>query len=311
MNESASLPVFFQAPVKPRQHGFSLIEIALVLMIVGIALGGIAAALGPQLDNKNVRDTQESIKEASEAIMAFAMVNRRLPCPAAATSGGQEQWCTNAIGGCGAVITPPAVAPAHGRCANSNNGFVPAATLGLGGRGVNGLTQDSWGFGLRYAVSQGVYNGTANYDSLACTAFAPCFPLTQVNGIRNAFYNDVTTPRTQVNPTTPGTPITLASLEAIRLCNSATGITATNCGPAANLLANAAYLVWSTGRNGAQLPGGAGTDEGANLNNDVVYVFHPRAEDSTLPPLGPFDDLVLWQGVNGIISRMSAGGVLQ
>lgn len=301
---------------RPAHHqgsrGFSLIEIALVLVIIGLALGGIVAALGPQLDNKNVRDTQDRIKEASEAIMAFAMVNRRLPCPAAAASGGQEQWCTNALGAaCGAIITAPAAAPPHGRCANPNNGFVPAGTLGLGERGVNGLTQDAWAFGLRYAVSQTTYDGTANYDSLTCSAAAPCFPLTQVNGIRNAFYNDVSTPRTLVSPTTGGTPITLASLEALRVCNSATGITATACGPAANLLANAAFLVWSTGRNGAQLPGGAGTDEAANLNNDVVYVFHPRAEDSTLPPLGPFDDLLLWQGVNGIVSKMSAGGVLQ
>ncbi len=294
-----------------RARGFSLVEIALVLVIIGLALGGIVAALGPQLDNKNVRDTQERIKEASDAIMAFAMVNRRLPCPAAAASAGQEQWCTSANGPCGVIITAPTAAPAHGRCANPNNGFVPAATLGLGERSVNGLTQDAWSFGLRYAVSQGIYNGTANYDGLVCSAVAPCFPLTQLNGISNAFYNDVTTPRTQVNPTTPGTAITLASLEALRVCNSATGITATTCGPAANLLANAAFLVWSTGRNGAQLPGGAGTDEGANLNNDVVYVFHPRAESSTPPPLGPFDDLLLWQGVNGIISKMSAGGVLQ
>ena len=84
---------------KIRQRGFSLIEIALVLVIAGLALGAGLAALGPQLINKRFSDTQRQLQDASEAIVAFAMVNRRLPCPATLTSNGLESFCTNAGGG--------------------------------------------------------------------------------------------------------------------------------------------------------------------------------------------------------------------
>ena len=275
---------------RTRQGGFSLIEIALVLVIVGLALGGIAAALGPQLDNKNVRDTQERIKQASEAIVAFAMVNRRLPCPAAAASGGQEQWCTNALGGCGAIITAPTAAPIHGRCANPNNGFVPARTLGLGEQGPNGVIQDAWTFGLRYGVSQTTYAGGGNAPhSIPCGG--TCYPLTQLSGIPNAYY-------------TNGAQTTVPPVGELEVCASSTGITATTCG-AAVLLGQVAFVVWSTGRNGA---GGGGADEAENLDADVVYVFHPRTEAGA--PNGEFDDVFQWQTINAVVGKMSDGGVL-
>lgn len=269
-----------------RQRGFSLIEIALVLVIVGLALGGIMAAFGPQMERKQVTDTQDRMKQASEAIVAFALVNRRLPCPATAASNGAE------------------VTGARGICTNPNNGFVPAATLGLGDRAPNGLTQDAWVGGLRYAVSQVAYNGTANYSTLGCAPGVPttCYPLTQVDGVKNAFYNA----GTQVNPNAGPPTLQLTGLQTLRICNSATGITATTCGPAANDLATAAFIVWSTGRDGTVA---GGVDEAANLNNDVVYVFHPRAESGAVN--GEFDHLLLWQTVSSIVSKMSDGGVLK
>jgi prepilin-type N-terminal cleavage/methylation domain-containing protein len=280
----------FLPVTKTRQRGFSLIEIALVLVIVGLALGGIVAAIGPQLDNKNVRDTQERIKQASDAIMAFAMVNRRLPCPAAATSGGQEQWCTNALGACGAIITAPTAAPMHGRCANPNNGFVPARTLGLGDQGPNGVIQDAWTFGLRYGVSQTTYTGGGNAPhSIPCVG--TCYPLTQLSGIPNAYY-------------TNGAQTTVPPVGQVEVCASSTGITATTCGTAI-LLGQVAFVVWSTGRNGAA---GGGVDELENLDADVVYVFHPRTEVGATN--GEFDDIFQWQTINAVVGKMGDGGVL-
>jgi prepilin-type N-terminal cleavage/methylation domain-containing protein len=281
----------FLSPLRIRQRGFSLIEIALVMVIIGLALGGIVAALGPQLDNKNVNDTQLRIKQASEAIVAFAMVNRRLPCPASLASAGEEQWCTNAVGGCGAVITAPTAPPTHGRCANPNNGFVPARTLGLGDQGLNGVVQDAWSFGLRYGVDQTTYLGAGGAPfSIPCAG--TCYPLTQLNGIPNAYY-------------TNGTQTTVPPAGQLEVCASSTGITATTCGTAVRM-GRAAFVVWSTARNGA---GGGGVDETANLNGDVVYVFHPRTEVTAAN--GEFDDIVYWQTWTSVISKLSDAGVLK
>ncbi|MDO9357414.1 MAG: prepilin-type N-terminal cleavage/methylation domain-containing protein [Polaromonas sp.] len=272
---AANLP----ARRRARMRGFSLIEIALVLVIVGLALGGIVAALGPQLDNKNVKDTQDKMKQVSEALVAFTIANRRLPCPASAASGGDEQRI-------GTV----------GQCANFNDGFVPARTLGLE-RDTNGFLQDAWGFGIRYAVTQITYTGSGNAPvSINCTG--TCYPFTQTNGIRNAYYLS-------------GVPATVqpAAASLQQVCASSTGITATACGAAAaNQISQAAFVIWSTGRNGAQLPGGNGADEAANLNGNTVYVYHPRTETGATN--GAFDDLMSWQTAAELFLNMTRVGVL-
>lgn len=280
MNHPTKHSRFRRALAKARQRGFSLLEIALVLVIVGLALGGIASALGPQLENKKVSDTQDRIKQASDAIMAFAMVNRRLPCPATLASNGLE-------------VVSPGPSGVRGQCANPNNGFVPARTLGLGEQGPTGLMQDPWAFGLRYGVSQNTYNGAGN-PPVSVNCAATCYPFTQVDGLKNAYYLS-------------GAQITVPPAGLLEVCASSTGNTPTTCGAAVRLV-RAGFVVWSTARNGAQLPGGGGADEAANLDNNVVYVFHPRTEAGGAG--GAFDDLFQWQTTDAVVSNMTKAGVL-
>ncbi len=274
--------VLFSRESRARQGGFSLVEIALVLVIIGLALGGIVAAIGPQLDNKNVRDTQERIKLATEAITAFAIANRRLPCPASAASSGDELT----VG-------------LRGQCANFNDGFVPARTLGLGERGANGTMLDAWGFGIRYSVTQVTYNGAGNAPAPIDCTVTLCYPFTQLDGIKSAYF-------------VSGSPVAAAQQPAVALlqqvCASSTGITATTCGAAAaNLVAQPAFVVWSTSRNGAELPGGSGADEAANLDGNVVYVTHPRTEPAATN--GAFDDILQWQTVATVFFNFTNMGI--
>lgn len=260
------------------QRGFSLIEIALVLVIVGIALGAGITMLSKQLEGKNVSDTQSRLKEASEAITAFAMVNRRLPCPATLLSAGLES------------ITP-GPAGARGQCTNPNNGFVPSRTLGLSEQGNAGITVDAWAGNLRYAVSQLTYTGTGNAPvSVSCVG--TCYPFTQADGVKNAYYLN-------------GVQSTIPPAGLLRVCATASVITPTTCGTAPQI-SQAGFIVWSTSRNGAA--GGVGLDEAANLNNDVVYVSHPRTEVGAAN--GEFDDLFVWQTNAAVVSGMTKAGVL-
>lgn len=255
-----------QALAGERQRGFSLLEIALVLVIVGLALGGIISALGPQLENKKVSDTQARIKEASDAIMAFAMVNRRLPCPAALPTSvpAAQRGFSN----------PPN--PSTGLC-NTFDGFVPARTLGLGGQGPSGssegIVQDAWTFGLRYRVSSFFSVSTGSY------------PLTEPDGIKND-------------------PASVPFLGQLQICNSSSSITPPTCGGAATL-ATAAFVVWSTGRNGTVA---SGADEAKNLDADVIYVSHERRDAGGAG--GEFDDILEWKTTNDVVSNMTKAGVL-
>lgn len=299
MNYLAAGTVRRRAFVRVRQRGFSLIEIALVLVIVGLALGGIMSALGPQLENRKVGETQERIKQASEAIMAFAMVNRRLPCPATAASAGIE-------------VVSAGPAGTRGECANPNGGFVPARTLGLGEQGPDGLMQDAWGFGIRYAVDQRMYIGSGHDPATTkkdCSvAAAPCYPFTQVDGLKSAYYKDgspTAVPADHFSPSFADT--TGIPPGHLEVCTTVTGSTATDCGTAVRL-AQAGFVIWSTARNGAELPGGGGLDEAANLDNNPVYVSHPRSEAGVTN--GAFDDIFLWQPTSVIQSRLVNAGVL-
>lgn len=126
MNQDYFNGLLSSAATNARQRGFSLIEIALVLVIVGLALGGIVSAIGPQLENKRINETQKALEEVKEALIGFAIVNGRLPRPAtSATNGVEAAGCATE-----ALCT----------------GLVPWTTLGV-------TKLDSWAKVLRYSVT--------------------------------------------------------------------------------------------------------------------------------------------------------------
>ncbi len=69
-----------------RQAGFTLAELAIVMLVFSILLGGMFVSISTQLDLRNISDTQRNMDQAREALIGFAVANGRLPCPAAAAS---------------------------------------------------------------------------------------------------------------------------------------------------------------------------------------------------------------------------------
>ena len=118
-----------------RQKGFTLVEIAIVLLIVTILLGYTVALFPRQQELKQYREVDRKMDEVIAAIVGFAQVNGRLPCPAIPNSAGVEDG---------------------GGAAECNNfgGFVPVNTLGISGRlNADSLLLDPWGNPYRYYVS--------------------------------------------------------------------------------------------------------------------------------------------------------------
>ena len=57
------------------QRGFTLIEMAIVLVIVTILIGGLAMPLSAQIQARRIAETNKTLEEAREAIIGYAMTH--------------------------------------------------------------------------------------------------------------------------------------------------------------------------------------------------------------------------------------------
>jgi prepilin-type N-terminal cleavage/methylation domain-containing protein len=126
------------------QYGFTLVEIAVVMVVIALLLGGLLVPLSAQVELRRTSDTQKYLDEIKETLIGFAVSNGRLPCPAIDT-GSPPAGVESPLGG--------------GACTNNFDGFVPAVTLGLAVVDNQGFAVDPWGNRIRYAVTSA--NGNA------------------------------------------------------------------------------------------------------------------------------------------------------
>jgi prepilin-type N-terminal cleavage/methylation domain-containing protein len=120
---------------RKQQPGFTLVEMAMVMLIIGLLLGGLIPTLSVQMEAQRINETSKQLEEIQQALVGFAIANGRLPCPASSSSNGEE----SPVGG--------------GNCTNFYDGFVPAATLGITSVDSLGLVKDAWSNPIRYAVT--------------------------------------------------------------------------------------------------------------------------------------------------------------
>jgi type II secretory pathway pseudopilin PulG len=68
--------------VTRRAAGFTLVEIAIGLVIMALLLGMLMVPLGTQFDQSRYAEAQKHLDIAREAVIGFALATGRLPCPA-------------------------------------------------------------------------------------------------------------------------------------------------------------------------------------------------------------------------------------
>jgi prepilin-type N-terminal cleavage/methylation domain-containing protein len=114
------------------QAGFSLLEMSIVLAIVGLLLAGLLPSVSGQIEQQRRNETRKQLDEIKDALIGYAIVNGRLPCPALAsavtnTTSAGETDCTLATG----IIA---------------TGVIPWVTLGTS-------ETDAWGRRFTYATT--------------------------------------------------------------------------------------------------------------------------------------------------------------
>ena len=268
-----------------RTAGFTLAEMAIVLVIVGLLLTSVISTVSTQIDARNIAETQSRLNQIKDALIGFAQANGRLPCPADGTiATGQPNAGTEQFSG--------------SACTSANNfGVVPWATLGVS-------ETDVWGrrFGYKVssvfsdAITQNTWNTTVPAtQSPTCTAPVPTpttssFAMCSLGGIT------VTTP-TAANKT--GT--TVANLPVVVISYGKNG-----------------YGAYTSGGTKYTSPPAANVDETANATA-TSWIFYSReqspqssscSDTAAGSPFCEFDDLVAYIPANVLVTKMVSAGKL-
>ena len=124
--------------------GFTLLELAVVLLIVGLLLGGLLVPLSTHIEQGQRAQTQTQLDEGREVLYGFVLKNHRLPCP---------DCSTDTSGNCNVIAAADATHIGDGEediiagdnCAHES-GNLPWITLGVKGN-------DAWNRHFTYHVT--------------------------------------------------------------------------------------------------------------------------------------------------------------
>lgn len=281
------------------QRGFTLTELAVVVGILALLVGGLLVTLAAQTSVREFRDTQRTLELAREALLGFAASNGRLPCPAPAPPAPATAPGPFAVEAFVDAATP---APARNlSCAAvGGEGFLPAITLGIGPTDRFGYLLDAWGNPVRYAVSPVITNALG-LDITRCPPNAPWPAPPAVPGVLPDYSRcpAFTTSNAILSLGFAALPTTAPGL--FRVC---TEVACT--GPV--ILTPA--VIWSPGKNFATAGGVFAADEAANATvpGDGTFVYHTPTPVGS--PAGEFDDVVITIPPAVLYNRLlAAGGV--
>lgn len=262
-------------------RGFTLTELAVVMAIVALLLGGLLVPLTAQMDLRNRQETERSLAAIREALIGFAAIHGRLPCPAPATlttgSAGAGLEATTAasgttatVGPCGCTAATSGVPGAGGvACDDASpsaglSGVLPWATLGL-------PEADAWGNRYTYRVTTRFARAAAGQTAFGCTPGA--------NPVASAF--------------------ALCSGGDIQVLSAASGGSPLASGLPALVISHGRNGHGAYGSTGAQQAASTNGDEAANTDGDGSFVANPAT-----------DDQLVWIPPAVLMNRMLAAGRL-
>ena len=298
---------------RKRLAGFSLVELAIVLLISGILMSAGLSLLTVKRSAAQLDTTQKHQEAIKQALISYLGKNRRLPCPSTTTGGTDDRG--------GASPAP----------CKQYSGIVPYAELGLD----RAAALDGWENFITYVVSQNL-NATPLTQPLAPAPVLTSAWLYSYNSATasNASPYTMTTRTNPSNPWSstvpnPPSPWSIQTDSAFWPSTSTGGITVvptTNQSPTPiadpTKATGAAVVLISYGKNGYgayNVKGGqntsatAGADEAQNINptSSVVPTAVKRdATDSTAGG-GAFDDVVMILSANDLTGPLIANGTLQ
>ncbi len=252
------------------QQGFTLVEIAIVLVIIGVLAAGALLGIGEFRSVQSVKEGAQKVENIKKQLLTFGQINKFLPCPDTNFDGFEDRNGTGV-----------------GRPCSSNVGTTPYVDLGLQREDV----EDAWGNFIRYAVNQDADDPIRVCDKRESASYF-CNSGFGVNWFTFTETPPLSTDRGNGN---------------YYICNQvAASCDATSVTTMANLSAESASVVLvAYNQDGQEALNNCASMSDASLENcDVDEFYHqgvPTSEESNF-----YDDIVL--GISGIeIKRAMLG----
>jgi prepilin-type N-terminal cleavage/methylation domain-containing protein len=277
------------ASIRRRSKGFSLIEVAMVLLIIGILATIVGNVSVSAINEKRRNDTKDKIKAVDAALIAFVVQNRRLPCPASGLANDGAELC-------GLMAT------------FQQNGVVPWKSLGLSLADIT----DGWGNQLTYRVDSTSYVA-GQLDMTLCSPGGSAASIGSPN-----FCSATCSTSTFPSQCTP--PNTVLANRGLRIRNASGTLLADPSGTPAP---GAAYVVISHGENqegafsyaGVIVASGSPASGTREPNNFASAAYDPSSSGSYLVDSEPsytattshFDDLVSRPSILSVATKASLG----
>jgi len=114
------------------QRGFTLAEIAIVLVILAVLASAMLIPLGGQIEARQRAEAESSLNDIRAALIGFAILNGRLPCPTLDTDPSAAGYGKETVDATGTACKSA-----------TSDGVLPWRTLGV-------APQDPWNQYWRY-----------------------------------------------------------------------------------------------------------------------------------------------------------------
>jgi prepilin-type N-terminal cleavage/methylation domain-containing protein len=307
--------------------GFTLAELAIALVIVGLLLASAMIPLSAQVELRNVSETRRTLDQIKDAVIGFAQANGRLPCPA---RGLTPTGTTDAV-----VRVPPAFFAAGAEQYDTTNkrcyvvlGVVPWSTLGV-------PETDAWGRRFSYRVSPAFADDPSlttwqsRLDDYVVPAPPPIY-LPQAKTVPTSPTNQ--TPLCELTTAPSQSTIALCTLGDIAILTRSYSdhsvVTPLGTGVPAVIVSHGRNGFGAFQPNGQSLTPSGGADELGNstgLNTVgppkvayLSYAYYSRdptpsatgCSDTAGTVFCEFDDIVTWISPSTLVARMVSAGRL-